>query len=76
MSARYRPPTIKETGLQNHLDITKPQHNNKGYDDFMRYMTGVNEFGKPYKKQDIVDAFGITWRTLYGWLEVYQQEQK
>lgn len=74
---RYRPPNIKEKGgLKVHLEETKDQHKGRGYADFVRYMTSVNEFGNKYKKQDIVNAFGITWRTLYGWLAVWKEENK
>lgn len=76
MAARYTPPTIREIGFEKHLNATKDVHNGKGYDDWVRYMTGLNEFGKPYRKQDIVGAFGITWRTFYSWLPVYYEEVK
>lgn len=74
MTARYTPPTIREKGFKNHLDNTKDLHNGRGYDDWVRYMTTKNEFGKSYRKQDIVDAFGITWRTFYAWNAVWQDE--
>ena len=77
MTPRYKPPTIKEKGgLEPHLDGTKDIHNGHGYEDWRRYRTGANEFGKPYRKQDIVDAFGITWKTFYVWDEVDKEEQK
>lgn len=74
MTARYTPPTIREIGFKNHLENTRDQHNGRGYDDWVRYMTTKNEFGKDYRKQDIVDAFGITWRTFYSWFTVWEAE--
>ncbi len=59
---RYRPTTIREKGLQSHLDTQSKNHNNFGYNDFVTmYTNGVNI-------SNIARAFGVNRNTVRKWV--------
>lgn len=65
---RHKPTSIKQIGLQAHLNQTKQQHNDFGYDAF------VSMLGSEVNKSNIAKAFGVDRKTVTKWLEVYKGE--
>lgn len=67
---RFKPKSLQEIGLRQHLNKTKAIHNGYGYDDFVKLIdAGVN-------KANLARAFGVVEVTIYKWLEVYEEEQR
>lgn len=64
---RYKPPSIKEEGLENYLNRTKALHNNLGYTDFAERV----RLNVP--KARIADDFNVSDNTIWKtWLPLYK----
>jgi helix-turn-helix protein len=66
---RYRPPSIRDKGLEQFLELTKSKHNGYGYQDFVKlYKADVtlSSMGR---------AFKVSRQTIENWLQVYKEEQ-
>jgi hypothetical protein len=68
---RYTPPSIKDIGLKNHLDLTKKVHNGYGYDDFVKMRQPM----PPVNPVNMARIFGVTRATMTKWIEIYNTEK-
>ena len=65
---RYRPKTIEEVGLENHLNNTVDDHNGFDFSAFKRmYDANVN-------LSNLARSFNVDRRTISKWIAVYEKE--
>jgi hypothetical protein len=68
---KYRPPSIKEEGLEPYLNRTKAMHNNLGYNDFaerVRLEVSKAKIAKDFNVSD--NTIWKTWLPLYKGLNL------
>lgn len=66
----YRPPSIRDMGLQTYLDNSKSQHDGLGYAEFVKYV------GKELNITDLAKLFNVHRHTMGNWLGVFDEEQQ
>lgn len=59
---------IRSIGLEQHLNQTKDNHNNQGYDDFVRYKNSA------VPNAAIARIFGVSRLTMSKWMTIYKEE--
>lgn len=69
---------IEETGVKDYLEQTKEKHNNRGYNEFVKYvkLLGTNQDGfTRITKSGLARHYNVTRPTLERWLKQYEIEQ-
>lgn len=68
------PKTIaQQGGLEAYLNATADRHNGLKYRHFMRYIRKDRKH--PVPKVVIAEDFGVSTRTIYGWLKIHAAEE-
>lgn len=66
--AHYKPPTIREQGLQPYLDRLIDRHGGYGYSDFVTFVE------KDVNIANLMRIFCVSRKTIERWIEVYEME--
>lgn len=65
--------SIEHVGLKAHLNATRGEHNNFGYDDFVRIVED-SKGGRP-SKASMASIFNVSRHSMTKWLDIYNKEQ-
>jgi hypothetical protein len=71
---RYIPPKIEERGLRSHLDFTRQNHNDYGYDDFVKMVSRDPNGVRRVNPANVARLFGVDRKTVIRWIEILEKE--
>lgn len=71
-----RQDSIRNIGLEKHLESTRKIHNGKGYTELVKYIEFGKEMGEPLPIMKMARAFNVTRVTIEKWLNIYEEESR
>lgn len=71
-----RQDSIRSKGLEQHLNDTAGQHNDRGYAEFVRLINDGDEFGEKVSLRKLARLFKTTRPTIEKWVMLFEEETK